>query len=71
MTRKSSKNREKAFLRKCRSKETPELEEELGKIENTEGQLPSKVIKRIELIRAVLEERSGSRVKIFNAVENV
>ncbi len=71
MTRKSSKNREKAFLRRCRSKATPELEEELGKIESNEGQLPSKVLKRIELIRAVLEERSDSRVKILNAVENV
>ena len=71
MARKSSKDREKAFLRKCRSKSTPDLEQQYDDIKNTERSLSKKIARRIQLIETVLTERSDSRIEILRAVENV
>jgi hypothetical protein len=70
MARKSSKEREKTFLRKCRSKSTADLEQQYENIQNTEGPLSNKIARRIKLIETVLRERGDSRIKIRKVVEN-
>ncbi len=71
MARKSSKNREKTYLRKCRSQLTPDLEQQYENLlKNAEGVLSSKVARRIQLIETVLTERTDCRIEILKVVEN-
>ncbi len=70
MARKSSKNRDKAYLRKCRGQSTPDLEQQYESLKNDEGALSTKVARRIKLIETVLKERGSSRIRILKVVEN-
>lgn len=70
MARKSSKSRDKAYLRKCRGQSTPDLEQQYESLKNDEVALSTKVARRINLIETVLRERSDSRIKILKVVEN-